>query len=191
MIVNAKARITELEATCEKQGKRIAELKEEVTVTTMLAAIHLSGKRRFYERTEAAEAKIAELEEQLEEALANAEAGAYQGDQERMRAETAEAELAKLRESKDLCPVCLTWSWAPCDEGDEWAEQQGYDWVLCQCCNDSRIAVLWKGRAEELREALVGHIEHLANGGVITRAGIAWRLRGTAKAALAKGDEKC
>lgn len=60
-----------------------------------------------------------------------------------------EAKCAKQgKRIADLCPVCLTWSWSPCDEGDEGAQLRVEKWVLCQCCNDSRIAVLWKRRAE-------------------------------------------
>lgn len=97
--------------------------------------------------------------------------------------------IAELEESMDLCPVCLTWSWAPCDEG-----------VLCQCCNDSRIAVLWKGRAEKLREALqnckLPHSAHRQGCNVHRSAdypcdcGVAEHNE-YIEAALAKGDDKC
>lgn len=124
-------RLVELEALNAKQGKRISELEE---------AASLDAAQKFLFREFAMEAE-SDLDV-IQAAWCDFDA-------------IVEALQAK-REPKDICPVCMTWSWAPCDEGDEGAEQRGEEWALCQCCNDSRIAVLWKGKCDAAYTGLLG-----------------------------------
>lgn len=132
--------IAELEATCEKQSEHISKLGKQITDMEEAASLDAAQKFLFREFAMKAESDL----DVIQAAWCDFDAVV----------DVLKAERDNL--ASGICPVCMTWSWAPCDEGDEGAEQRGEEWALCQCCNDSRIAVLWKEKYDAAFTGLLG-----------------------------------